>query len=297
MAIKTVTLYLNGQSYDIPLDSSTGKYVKTIAAPSQSSWDEADHKYEMQLEVADVAGNVTTVDKSHSTFGAGMLLRVLEKTPPVIVITKPSSGAYIGSNSVDIEFTVTDTESGVNPDTITIQIDSTGAISEGITKAEIEGGYKCTYTTSIPDGEHTVKVNASDNDGNAAVEKQSVFTVDTIPPELNITSPPAALITNQQKVTVEGTTNDEYTIAILLNGTSQGTVTQNADYSFSKDITLTKGENVIVIKATDKAGKLTTVTREVTYDPVAPVIVSIDIAPNPVDAGAEFVVTVEATDS
>ncbi len=296
MAIKTVTLSLNGQTYTIPYDSTTGTYKKTIAAPSQSSWDETDHKYAMQLTVQDVAGNVTTVDKNDSSFGASMLLRVLEKTPPVISITKPSSSAYLSNNSVTIEFTVTDTESGVNPDTITIQLDSTGEISDGITKTEIDGGYKCTYTTSITDGEHTIKVNASDNDGNAAVEKQSTFTVDTVPPELNITSPAAALITNQQALAVSGTTNESCTIKITLNGADQGNITLSANNTFSKQISLISGSNVIVITATDNAGKTTTVQREVTYDPIAPVIVSINIAPNPVAAGAEFVVTVEATD-
>ena len=44
------------------------------------------------------------------------------------------------------------------------------------------------------------------------------------------------------------------------------------------------------------AGKVTTVTREVTYDPNAPVVISIDITPNPIGAGEEITITVEATD-
>lgn len=296
MSVKTVTFYLNGQSYTIPLDGTTGKYKKTIAAPNQTSWGETDHKYEMQLKVEDVAGNVTTIDKNHTSFGEKMMLRVLEKTPPVISITKPSTGAYLGSNTVAIEFTVTDTESGVDPATIKLQIDSGGQITSGITKTPITNGYKCTYEAMIQDGSHTVKVNVSDNDGNAATQKQSEFTVDTVPPELNITSPPEVLVTNKAALTVSGSTNESCTIKIKLNNTDQGTITLNADKTFSKGVTLAKGSNVIEITATDKAGKVTKVTREVTYDPVAPVILSIDIAPNPVGAGDTFTVTVEATD-
>ena len=44
------------------------------------------------------------------------------------------------------------------------------------------------------------------------------------------------------------------------------------------------------------AGKVTTVTREVTYDPEAPAVISIEITPNPVGVGEEITITVEATD-
>lgn len=243
-----------------------------------------------------MAGNVTTIDKNSSTFGSKMLLRVLEKTAPVITITAPSQGAYLGSNAVKIEFTVTDTESGVNPDSIQLQVDSGGVIVSGITKTQITNGYKCSYTATIQDGSHTVRVNASDNDGNAATDKTSTFTVDTVPPELNITSPAETLITNQKNLTVSGSTNEICTIKIKLNNVDQGEVTLQADKTFSKAVTLTEGSNVIIITATDRAGKVTTVTREVIYDSKSPVIVSIDISPNPVDAGAQFTVTVEATD-
>lgn len=296
MSVKSVTFSIDGQTYTLSYDSSSGKYKKAITAPSKSSWGEEDHKYATQLKVTDMAGNVTTIDKNNSTFGSKMLIRVLEKTPPVITITAPSQGAYLGSNAVKIEFTVTDTESGVNPDSIKLQVDSGGVIVSGITKTQITNGYKCSYTATIQDGSHTVRVNASDNDGNAATEKTSTFTVDTVPPELNITSPAETLITNQKNLTVSGYTNEICTIKIKLNNVDQGDITLQADKTFSKAVALTEGSNVIIITATDRAGKVTTVTREVIYDSKSPVIVSIDISPNPVDAGAQFTVTVEATD-
>lgn len=296
MSVKSVTLYLNGQSYDIPLDTATKKYKKSITAPNKTSWGETDHKYDMQLKVQDVAGNVTTIDKTHGTFGEKMKLRVLEKTPPIITITSPSSGAYLGNNAVKIEFTVTDTESGVDPDSITLQIDTQATVASAITKTEISGGYKCSYTATCSDGSHTIKVDASDNDGNADTQKSSNYTVDTVPPELNITSPATALITNIKQLAVKGSTNETCTIKITLNNADQGTVTLAADKTFEKTVELTKGSNVIVITATDLAGKVTTVTREVTYDPTAPAVISIDIDKNPVAAGDTLTITVEATD-
>ena len=82
-------------------------------------------------------------------------------------------------------------------------------------------------------------------------------------------------------------------IKITLNGTDQGGVTVGAVGAFSKAITLAEGANPIVITATDAAGKISTVTRNVTLDTSVPVVKSATITPNPVDAGATMVIAVE----
>lgn len=296
MAIQKVEFFLKGQTYQIPLDSGTGKYKKAIDAPGTTSWGETDHKYASQLKITDVAGNVTTISKDDQTFGDKMMIRVVEKTPPEITITSPAEGAHLGSNAVQIEFTVTDSESGVNSDSISVKIDSGAEIKDGITKTPIQNGYKCSYTATIQNGSHTVKVNASDNDENAAVEKTASFTVDTIAPPLNITSPPETLVTNQKNLTVSGKTSPDCSVAIELNTADQGEITLDGTGQFSKQVSLAPGENVIKITATSLAGKTTTVTRVVTYDPDAPVVISIDISPNPVETGEQITITVEAVD-
>lgn len=82
-------------------------------------------------------------------------------------------------------------------------------------------------------------------------------------------------------------------IKITLNGTDQGGVAASAGGAFSKAVTLAEGANTIVITATDAAGKVSTVTRNVTLDTSVPVIKSATITPNPVDAGATMVIAVE----
>lgn len=295
MAIQKVEFFLKGQTYQIPLESGR-TYKKVIEAPGTTSWGETDHKYESQLKITDVAGNVTTINKDDPTFGDKMMIRVVETEPPVITITSPAQGAYLGSNAVPVEFTVTDTESGVDPESISVKIDSGAEIKDGITKTPVQNGYKCSYTATIQDGAHTVKVNASDNDGNAAIEKSASFTVDTVAPELNITSPPETLITNDQSLTVSGKTSPDCSVTINLNSADQGAVTVDGTGQFSKTVSLSPGENIITITATSLAGKTTNVIREVTYDPDAPVVISIEIDPNPVEAGGQITITVEATD-
>ena len=77
-------------------------------------------------------------------------------------------------------------------------------------------------------------------------------------------------------------------IKITLNGADQGDVTVGAGGAFSKAVTLAEGANTIVITATDAAGKVSTVTRNVTLDTSVPAI-----TPNPVDAGATMAIAVE----
>ncbi len=300
MAIRSSTLLLNGTAYDIPFDVSAKKYRKAISAPGKSSFPKNGNRYAMVLKITDEAGNVTVVDKNDPAYGALMLLRVLEKNPPVITMTKPSEGAYAASNSVQIQFDVTDDDSGVNPESISMKIDSSEAVSTGITKTVISNGYRCIYTAELADGAHTIKINAEDNDGNGAVQKETAFTIDTVPPELNVPVPSEQMLTNKSGGSISGTTNDAasglVTVNITLNGADQGSVAVNADGTFTKAVTWRKGTNTAVIKAADQAGNFSTVSRTVVYDPDAPVIVNISIAPNPVDAGGEFVITVEAVD-
>lgn len=300
MALKKITLSLNGQTYTLEKNEGTGKYEATITAPTKSSYNQTDHVYAMALKAEDQAGNLTTIDKNHATLGAKMKLDVNEKVPPVILPSKPGAGAYLTSQSVAIQFDVTDNDSGVNPNTISLQIDSQTAITSGLTKTKITNGYRCTYTATLKDGSHTIKINAKDYDNNAAAQKTVSFKVDTAPPSLNISTPAQGLITNKQSCVVSGTTNDAtsspVTVIVKLNSKDQGTVTVGGDGSFSKTVTLAKGTNTIYVKATDKAGKYSEITRTVTYDPDAPVIHTVEITPNPVDAGKTFKITVDVTD-
>lgn len=146
----------------------------------------------------------------------------------------------------------------------------------------------------------TVKVDASDYDGNAAVQKSVTFKIDTVPPTLSITSPVDGLVTNQAACTVKGITNDvtssPVTVTIKLNSGSAEAVTVGSDGSFSKALTLAAGSNTITIVARDSAGKTTTITRTVKLDTTPPTIKSITLTPNPVDAGKTFVISVEVTD-
>lgn len=291
MAIQSVKFKLNGQTYNLSFDSTEGVYKATITAPSTSSYKEnSDHKFHGEVTVTDSAGNVATATvQDFATLG----LRVLEKTKPTIAVTYPTNSAFVSNNKPTIQWTVEDLGSGIDPATISIKIDSGATITTGITKTQNERGYSCEYTptSALNDGVHTVTFGVSDNDGNAAVATDTTFTVDTVPLTLNVEAPVEGYITNDPDLTVSGTSNDTVSnpVTVKVNG-KQVTVASNG--SFSTVVELEEGENTITVIATDAAGKSTTVTRTVTLDTTAPVIQSVTLAPNPVDAGNTYIITV-----
>ena len=303
MAVKTVQAIINGVTTTLTYNSTSKKYEATITAPSTSSYNNNDgHYYPVTVKATDEAGNTTTKNDTDATLGASLKLQVKEKVAPIITITYPTASALITNNKPTITWKVTDDDSGVNSGSIKVTIDTGAAITAGIIKTAVTGGYECTYTptTALADGSHTIKIDASDNNGNAATQKTVTFKVDTVPPTLSVTAPVAGLITNKAACTVTGTTNDitssPVTVTIKLNSGSAEAVTVGADGSFSKSLTLASGNNTITIVATDSAGKSSTVTRTVTLDTTAPTIKSVTLTPNPVDAGKTYVISVEVTD-
>lgn len=299
MAIKQVRAQVNGQWYTLTLQAN-GRYEASITAPGATSFNQPGGYYDVTVEATNTAGTSGTADASTLD---GLKLYVKEKVAPVITILSPSGGAYVTNNKQPVVFTITDEAggSGVKLDSVAVKLDGSPVSAGEVTHSAISNGYSFTYTPAqaLGDGDHTVTVDATDNDGNAAAQKSTTFKVDTIPPTLNVTSPTEGMITSTQSLTVSGTTNDAtsspVTVKISLNGTDQGAVTIGGDGAFSKAVTLKEGANVIVVTATDAAGKSSSVTRNVTLDTSVPQIVSATITPNPVDAGQTMLISVEVS--
>lgn len=297
MAIKTVRAKVNGTWHNLTYNSSTKKWEASITAPGATSYNLPGGCYNIEVEATNDAG--TTGTASAATLD-GLKLVVREKVAPVITILSPSSGAYVTNSKQPVVFTVIDETggSGVDLDTLAVKQDGVSAAASTLAKTAVTGGYSVTYTpaAALSDGSHTVTIDVSDHDGNAAAQKTTSYTVDTVPPTLNVTAPEAGLITNSASLTVRGTTNDAtsspVTVRVSLNGVDKGTATVSADGSFTKALTLANGSNTIVVTATDAAGKSSSVTRTVTLDTSVPVIQSAAVTPNPVDAGATMLISV-----
>lgn len=308
MALKTVRVNINGTWVELSKNPTTGKYEGTIAAPNITSYNvNNDHYYPVTVQAEDLAGNITTADDTHGTLGKNLKLYVKETTKPTITVTAPASGAYLTSNTPAISFQLRDETngSGVKISSLTIKIGTTTLTntSPGVAVTAVTGGFNVIYTpqTALADGAHTVTINVQDNDGNAATQVTRSFTIDTVPPTLNVNSPSEGTsYQNVANLIVNGSTNDAtsspVTVTVKLNSGAAQAATVEANGNFTRTITLVEGSNTIVVTATDKAGKSSTVTRTVILDTIAPVVAGITIAPNPVNVGQSYIVTVDVTD-
>ncbi len=306
MAISTVRVKIDGVWHDLVYNSGTGKYEKTITAPNKTSYNvNAGHYYPVEVEAKNTAGTITTVNDLSPTIGSSLQLKVKEKVKPTINITSPGANAFVINNKQPIVFQLRDEVdgSGIDLSKLVLKIDGGAAIgqgSPGMVCNAVSNGYDCTYTppSALTDGPHTVTIDVMDYDGNVATQASRTYTVDTVPPILNVTNPSNNFITNNSNMVVQGSTNDAtsspVTVTIKLNGVDQGTVTITSG-NFSKAITLANGNNTIVVTSKDAAGRETVVTITGTLDTSAPEIRSVSIVPNPVDAGATMVISVEVS--
>ena len=314
MAISTVKATINGSEYTLTYNASSGKYEATIPAPNQTSGmnnsgngpgvgSNAIGKgyYPVTLTATDTAGNVTTVDDSHTTLGQYLRLKVKETVAPVASFTYPTASATITSNKPAIAFKVTDSGSGVKPSTCRVKVDSGSEQTVTLTGSGTE--YTGTYTPStvLSDGSHTVTVYAYDYDGNKSNVASVTFKIDTTPPTLVLDNPVDNLLVNTTSGTISGTTNDvtssPVTVTATINDTSVGSITVNANGTFSKSVTWNEGANTVVVTARDSAGKTTTITRTVTVDLTPPTFTEVSISPNPTETGVSYTISVTVTDS
>lgn len=295
-----------GQEYSLVYNSSAGAYEAVVTAPSDSSYQyNSDHYFPVTISATDEAGNVTTISDTQGDFKEFLKLYAKEQIKPTITEISPSNGAYIGTSNPLIKFTVLDNSngqssgfSGINPASISLTIGGTTIDAASITRKSITGGYECSYTpsTALKDGSCTITITAADYDGNYSEPAVVTFTVDTIPPVLDVTSPEGDIMTNSKKVIVSGKTSDAsaspVTVEIKVNGTSQGTATVSADGSFSKEVEISEGVNTVTIISTDKAGKSSSVTRMVTLKTSGPIFKTVTLSPNPVNCGTTYTITV-----
>ena len=298
---------INGTDYPLTLNASTGKYEAVLTAPNASSYKQnTGHYFPVTVTATDEAGNSTSVNDTHSTLGGSLKLFVKERIAPTISSVSPSSGANMTTSNPVISFKLLDNNNGMSEGYSGIDLSSLKLTVKGqlidasaIRTTEISGGYQCEYTPTeaLDDGSCTYTIAVADFDGNNANTVTTTFKIDTQPPTLNITSPEEGIYTNSETITVSGNTSDQtsspVTITIKVGSVDQGTVKVNTDGTFSHTVQLENGLNTITVVATDTAGKKSTVTKTITLKTNAPVIKSVVISPNEVDAGKSYTIAVE----
>ena len=231
----TVKVYLNGSTapaFTTTADPVTGDWSVTLGALANGS-------YSYAATATDAAGNV-------SPHSSSLSFTVDTVTPTVLIGT---SGEITNHAAQTIAGTVTTTEAAAGS-TVTLY-DNGGEIAT----TTLSG---TDWSTSITLSEGSNRIVAEDTDavGNTGTSSPVVFTLDTQPPTVSITT--SGETTSDASQTISGTvTTTEAaagsTVTLYDNGTQVGTATLS-DGSWSTSITLNEGSNSIVAEDTDAVG-------------------------------------------
>lgn len=181
---------------------------------------------------------------------------------PVVRIDSPQSGSYSNNAQSQVEIGYSDQGIGVDGETLQLFVDGIEAAAN--CEAE-DNGATCTLDAPLPEGNVTLSVTVSDYAGNVSNAAEVSFTVDTIAPEITISSPEPDYLTNKPQLDIVGTVSEPASLSI--DGEAQSLGLQN---DFSHAVTLAEGGNTFTLIASDLAGNTTTSTLGVTLDTVPP---------------------------
>lgn len=187
----------------------------------------------------------------------------IDNHPPALTVFEPEDGATLSTSSV--------TFSGEAYDSV---ITDTGGLALlryrvddgdwiGITLPAVK---EWSFEETFEDGAHYVEIEVVDRIGN----RNSVIInieVDSAPPVLVISSPIGEVVTSEPVLTIEGTSEPDAIVKV-----AGEEVELAVDGSFSVEVMLTEGRNLIPVVATDALGNQATQVVTAWLDTTSPVV-------------------------
>jgi len=197
----------------------------------------------------------TATDAAGNTGAASAAVNVeLDTVLPVVRITSQNDDQYLNTPTVTVSGTLDDPTASVTVNGTPAQNTAGGFTLSGVTLAE---------------GDNTLSVRAVDPADNAGAHSITVH-LDTVVPVVGIDPNLAGLLSNKAQVTVSGTVSEEFTSVTVNDIPAAVTGTL-----YTLAYTLAEGNNVLNVKAADRAGNSGSASVGVTLDstaPAAPVI-------------------------
>jgi hypothetical protein len=213
---------LAGGAIDINIDN-TG-WVPVQVDEMFRTWQFArplgDGLHVVRVKASDIAGNVAR--ESLSIF--------VDTTGPGVYVFSPADGSYTNERTVMV--------TGITEENMVVTVNG---ISAELDRRHFQ------KLVSLEDGPNLITVVASDGAGNARTVQLHV-TLDNLPPLLDIRSPADGTYTNEDPVSVLGST--EPTAIITVNGVRALLV----ESSFEALVGVSEGANTVTVVAKDQAG-------------------------------------------
>ena len=233
---------------------SNGEPVDTNIPPTQTEYSIAlsDGSYIIILVAVDRAGNI-----------AKQTIKItVDATPPTIEILSPNTNSFFNTTRIVIHWSADDSFSGV--DHYELYVDDNPLdvnISPTVTN----------YTISLDEGNHIITVKAIDAFGNVGEDYVHLI-IDTTPPMVEITSPMNGSISNSTIVEIYWNGQDYLSgidhYELYVNGELINRYIPHTFISYS--LILDEGENLVTIRAVDKAGNVGESTLKMVVDTTPP---------------------------
>lgn len=184
------------------------------------------------------------------------LRMLLDDIGPAFQIDYPLQGAFINSSYFTIRGTAWDNETAVSR--IDVSIDNGSWLPAN-------GTASWDFRAGLPDGLHKALIRGRDTANNTNIAFLS-FSVDTVGPMLNITSPADGNMTRETNVTVTGFTEPDGNASVTVNGTTAPV--DNSTGAYEAVVNLTEGNNLIPVIAVDRAGNIARIDLHMRQDTI-----------------------------
>jgi len=235
------TASVQGTSVSIPAGGGPFSFTVDLAVEGLNT---------ITVTATDSADNASTQDATTTR----------DTIPPVIQITAPLDGAFIGQLGSNVSGTVTD----ATPTAVSVN---------GSDAAVNSGAFSASYISMV-EGANTIRAIATDAAGNIGTDEITV-TADTIPPAITID--PLPEYTGATPLSVTGRIDDATPVIATLQGRNVNIPAGGGPFTFSAD--LIEGMNTLTVSAVDSAGNSSQEARTTILDTIPP---AVDIT-NPAD--------------
>jgi MYXO-CTERM domain-containing protein len=219
----------------------------------------ADANGDWSLELTDALGEGEHTIEVTGQSGATVdpVTFTVDTSAPEVAITAPAPGAQTDDTTPTI------TGTGEPGATVTVVIDGSTA---GTATVGNDGTWTFTPEEPLGEGDHTIEATIEDDAGNAGSSGEVTVTVDTTPPDLEVTSPRGGDEVDEGD-TVTGTSEPGTTVVVTVDGVVVGEATadENGDWSVTlPEGSLPEGDATVEVEARDPAGNTSSETIEVT---------------------------------
>jgi hypothetical protein len=290
--VNTATINLAGTTSDATSGVASVEVNGTAATIANGNWTLNN------FALSEGANVITVVAEDKAGHSKTVILTITYTIPdtqkPLINITEPTANELLGSKPVLVSADLSDNKA-VDASSVVVKLDGSAITSQCTVTAV---SVSCSLSPAA-EGAHSVTIDAKDTSGNAAVEKSASFSLDTVAPNVAVTSHTNGQTVNAAAINLAGTTSDATSgvASVEVNGTAA--TIANGNWTLN-NFALSEGANVISVVAEDKAGHSKTVILSITYtipDTQKPLINISAPAANEMDGAKPVLVSADLSDN